>query len=195
MIAGHFGFAALVKSRERCVPLWALMLATVWLDIVFVPLFIARIETLEPVAGLRGGYGASLIHADYTHSLLGALALSALFGVAFAARWGRRCGIVLTLVSFSHWLLDLVVHRPDLPLLPGNLGGLPKLGFGVWQMPAVSIAIELLLVSAGAWFYWYAARSVSESAHSSQTRATVAGMLVLICGITVLVLDVTEIVG
>ncbi len=55
MIAGHFGFAALVKSRETQVPLWALMLATVWLDIVFVPLFVAGIESVEVVPGAHGG--------------------------------------------------------------------------------------------------------------------------------------------
>ena len=42
MIAGHFGFAAMVKSRERTTPLWALMLATVWLDIIFIPLLMTH---------------------------------------------------------------------------------------------------------------------------------------------------------
>ena len=46
MIAGHFGFAAAVKSREPETPLWALMLATVWLDVVFVPLYLSGIETV-----------------------------------------------------------------------------------------------------------------------------------------------------
>ena len=46
MIAGHFGFAAFAKSREPRVPLWCLMLATVWLDIVFVPMFLMKRETL-----------------------------------------------------------------------------------------------------------------------------------------------------
>ncbi len=51
MIAGHFALAAAVKSKERQLPLWSLMLATVWLDIVFVPLFAAGIETTETVGG------------------------------------------------------------------------------------------------------------------------------------------------
>jgi hypothetical protein len=51
MIAGHFGFAALIKAREPQVPLWALMLATVWLDVVFVPLYVAGIESIEEVPG------------------------------------------------------------------------------------------------------------------------------------------------
>ena len=83
MIAGHFGFAAMVKSREPRVPLWSLMLATVWLDIVFIPLFVMGIETLKPVPGLPGGYGENIIYADYTHSLVGALALSLAFGLMF----------------------------------------------------------------------------------------------------------------
>ena len=91
MIAGHFGFAAIVKSREPLVFLWSLMLATVWLDIVFVPLFLAGIEKLEPVAGLRGGYGQHIIYADYTHSLMGALVLSAALGLMFGWSWGKPC--------------------------------------------------------------------------------------------------------
>src|ERR1700748_3310553 len=96
MIAGHFGFAALVKARERQVPLWALMLATVWLDVVFIPLYAAGIESIETVPGARdGAYGAGIIHADYTHSLLGALFIAGIFGAVAAIPWGRRCGVVL----------------------------------------------------------------------------------------------------
>ena len=69
MIAGHFGFAAAVKSREREVPLWALMLACQWLDVVFVPLYVAGVERMVLIGG--GGYGKVVIYADWTHSLLG----------------------------------------------------------------------------------------------------------------------------
>jgi hypothetical protein len=190
MIAGHFGFAAIVKSRERRVPLWALMLATVWLDIVFIPLFMAGIETLKPVPGLHGGYGENIIYADYTHSLIGALILSAVFGLMFGVRWGKRCAIVLAFVSFSHWLLDLIVHRHDMPLLPGNAGNLPRLGFGLWQFRTASIMAELLLVILGALLYWMAASTVTAEAHRGRTRAIISALLILLCGLTVLALDV-----
>ena len=157
MILGHFGFAAIVKSRETKVPLWSLMLATVWLDIVFIPLFVMKIERTQPVPGVTGGYGGNIIYADYTHSLLGALVLSAVFALLFGSRLGKRCAIVLGFVSFSHWLLDLIVHRHDMPLLPGNLGHLPRLGFGLWQFQTASALTELVLVSLGAWCYWRAA--------------------------------------
>jgi hypothetical protein len=191
MIAGHFGFAAIVKSREPRVPLWSLMLATVWLDIVFIPLFLAGIEKLDPVPGLRGGYGQNIIYADYTHSLIGALVLSAAFGLMFGWRWGKRCAFVLGFVSFSHWLLDLVVHRHDMPVLPGNWGNLPRLGFGLWQVKTGSILAELMLVILGTWCYWRAARAASLAAHKGYSRAIVTALLILLGGVAVLVLDVT----
>lgn len=195
MIAGHFGFAALVKARERKVPLWALMLATVWLDVVFVPLFAMGIEYIQPAPGTHGGYGSAIIHADYSHSLVGALLLSSVFGIVFSPRLGRRSGIVLGLVSFSHWLLDLIVHRGDLPILPGDLGHLPMLGFGLWQVRPAAVGVELALVVSGAWLYWRAARAVADSANSGRTRATVAGLLILFFGVAVLTLDVTGVFG
>jgi hypothetical protein len=193
MIAGHFGFAAAVKSRERQVPLWALMLATVWLDVVFVPLFIAKIETITQVPGATGSYGSGIIHADYTHSLLGALVLSLIFGIIAASAWGRRTGAVLGAVVFSHWLLDLIVHRPDLSILPGNYGNLPVFGFGLWRFPLAAMTVELAIVAAGSWLYWRAARAVAGTA--LRGRADLAGLLALGFGLVVLVLDVTRILG
>ena len=192
MIAGHFGFAALVKARERQVPLWALMLATVWLDVIFVPLFVAGVETIETVSGTRGGYGTGIIHADYTHSVAGALVIAGVFGLIAAIPWGRRCGIVLAAVVFSHWLLDLIVHRGDMPILPGNIGDLPKLGFGLWRFPTAAITSELVLVVVGAFFYWQAARSAVRAAGGKgRLRADMAAALVLISGCGILLLDAT----
>ena len=195
MIAGHFGFAAAVKSRNVQVPLWALMLACVWLDVVFVPLFAAKIETITVAPGTSGGYGSAIIHADYTHSLLGALVLSALFGGVAAARWGRVTGIVLAAVAFSHWVLDLIVHRADMPFLPANAGHLPRLGFGLWRYPVGAMALELALVLAGAYLYWRAARATAISSVAVQRRANFSGFLVLACGIAVLAIDFTRIFG
>ncbi len=154
MIGGHFGIGLLAKSRATSVPVWAFALATQWLDVIFVPLYAAGIEKLSPLSGTRGGYGEAIIYADYSHSLLGAVALSLLFGVLCAPRWGRQNAAILAAVAFSHWLLDLVVHRADMPILPGAVAGLPRLGFGLWETPAASILVELALVVLGAALYW-----------------------------------------
>lgn len=191
MIAGHFGLAAAIKGREPSVPLWALMLATVWLDIVFVPLFVAGIETIELPPGGAAGYGAGVIHADWTHSLLGALALSALPGWAGGRAWGRRAGVVLGLAAFSHWLLDLVTHRADMPLLPANWGGLPLLGLGLWRRPALSALAEAGLVILGAWAYGRAAGRLP----SRRGLGRAVALLILAAGLGTLLLDVTGALG
>ena len=204
MIAGHYGVAAAVKASAPQVPLWALMLATVWLDVLFVPLLLAGVETFGPAPGTTGGYGGSIIHAGYTHSLVGALLASAAFGALFARRWGRRAAIVLSAVAFSHWLLDLVVHRPDMPILPGNAGDLPLLGLGLWRVPAAAATVEAALVIAGTFLYWRAAQRVTRdgaapaarpsSAARSPRRASprLTALLMVLCGALVLA---TELVG
>lgn len=191
MIAGHFGFAAIVKSREPATPLWILMLASVWLDIIFVPLFLAGIETIIPVPG-HTGYGAAIIHADYTHSVVGAIVISALLLAVTWPVWGKRSAIVIGLVAFSHWVLDLLVHRADMPILPGNAFQLPRLGLGIWQFPVASAAIELALILAGAWCYGRAARNVCRENHRSTRFATVLSVLLGGVGILILALDVTS---
>ncbi len=191
VIAGHFGFAAAVKARAPATPLWALMLGAQWLDVLFVPLLLCGVERLEPVQGARpGAYGGAVIHADYTHSFVGAVLLSTLFGSLFLSRYGSRSAVTLGLVALSHWFLDLPLHRADLPVLPGNWGNLPKLGFGVWQYPAVSAGLELAIVCAGAAMYWRAARRFAGDVASMKRRARLCGVLVVAAGLLVLTLNV-----
>jgi hypothetical protein len=193
VIAGHFGLATAVKARERSVPLWLLLLGCQWLDVVFVPLFVAGVERIEPLAGTKAGaYGTGVIYADYTHSLVGAVLLSVLFGALGGFRYGRRAGVVLALVSFSHWLLDLPLHRADLALLPGNAGNLPRLGFGLWQYPLVSAALELALVVAGSLLYWRAALGVAKEP-ALVRRAHLCGALALVAGLVTLGLNLAGI--
>ena len=190
MVAGHFGLAAAVKAKEPQVPLWSLMLATAWLDVLFVPLYIAGIERIEPAPGTGGtGYGEGVIYADYTHSLVGALALGLLFGLIAAVPWGRRTGVVLGAVVFSHWVLDLLVHRGDMPILPGNLGDLPRLGFGLWQIPLATAAAELALVAIGAVLYGRAAARRAGPAAGGRSRLAAGATFavgVLVLGLSVL---------
>jgi len=161
MVPGHFGLAAGVKSQVPAAPLWALMLATHWLDVFFVPLFLLGIETITPIDPANpNAYGGGIIHANYTHSLVGALVLSGVAGGLAWWRWGRLVGATVGLVAFSHWLLDLIVHYPDLPILPGNAGNLPLLGFGLWGFPTVAAFLELALVLGGAYLYYRAATTL-----------------------------------
>jgi hypothetical protein len=81
-----------------------------------------------------------------------------------------------------------------MPILPGDIGHLPKLGFGLWRFPPATISIELALVAAGSWLYWRAARSVT-AADSGRELAARASWLIFAGGAAVLALDVTGILG
>ncbi len=157
MLAGQFGLAAIVKSRETQLPLWALMLSSQLLNILFAVLVAVGLESYNPVKGTNGGYGQITFSADYSHSLAGALVISIISGLIAMAAWGRRNGLVIAAVVFSNWILALVVHRGDLALYPGQQPGLPRLGLAMWAIPWLSIALELLLVLLGAYFYYHAA--------------------------------------
>jgi hypothetical protein len=191
VIAGHFGLAAGVKAREQTVPLWALMLATQWLDVVFVPLFVAHVERIDVIGGGAPGYGNGIIHADYTHSLVGAVVLSLLFALPAAWRWGRRAAAVLGAVVFSHWVLDLLVHRHDMPLLPGAPAGTPLFGLGLWRWPLVTAAAELALVLWGSVSYLRAALAAARAHDPTRIRrARIAAGAVLVSGLLTLGLSV-----
>lgn len=173
MVVGHFAVAAAVKAKEPKVPLWALMVSTHLIELLFMPLYLTGIETLEPATE---GTGA-IIHANYTHSLLGAL-LAALVAGGLAWRaWGRRPGLVIFGVACSHWLLDLLVHRPDLPILPGNLGNLPLLGLGLWHWPLLSGGVEFLLILVGTVAYLRSALARARAAGVGPGRAITAGVM------------------
>jgi ABC-type polysaccharide/polyol phosphate export permease len=83
-----------------------------------------------------------------------------------------------------------------MPILPRNAGNLPRLGFGLWRYPYLSAAVEFALVLLGAYLYWRAAQQTTAfSASSVQRRANLTAFLILFCGILVLVLDFTGILG
>ena len=170
MIAGHFGLAVGVKAGAPRLPLSALLVSTFLLDVLFFILWPAGIESLTQVNPTKGGV---IIHAYYTHSLVGALLIAAVAGILAGRWWGQRSGMVIGMVVFSHWALDLLVHNPDLPILPGNIGNLPLLGLGLWQMPVVSVLLELGLVLGGAYLYYRRTMQVSireGGTNSSQRR-------------------------
>lgn len=182
MFAGHFGLAAGVRARVPELPLWALMLGTQLLDVAFVPLFLSGIETIDDMHG--SGYGQGIIHADYTHSLVGALLISIIAGLAAKRFWGSRASLIMTGVVFSHWVLDLIVHRADMPLLPGNWGHFPLLGLGVWKFETLSIGLELLILLIGFAMYVYSSflRAGKENRGSAIWSSAVLG-IALVCSL------------
>jgi hypothetical protein len=153
MFIGHYGVAFAAKPTAPRVPLWVWFIAVQWLDILWSILTLAGVEKFSIVQGFTEGSALDLYYMPYTHSLPGAIALSLLLGVIVASmlNGGNRTRTVLLVAaaSFSHWILDLIVHVPDLPLYDNSA----KVGFGLWRHVALSLPLELVLLGVGAWLY------------------------------------------
>lgn len=148
MFVGHYGVSFAAKRQDPRLPLWILFLAVQLLDVAWAPLVLLGIEKVRIVPGITRSNPLDLYYMPFTHSLLAAIVWSA--GAAALYRLlgpGRRWGsaALLGLAVFSHWLLDLVVHRPDLPLYDDTA----KVGLGLWNLPALAFCLEALLLFGG----------------------------------------------
>ena len=143
MFLGHFAAGVATKPAAATLPIWALLLAPQALDIVFLPLVGLGVEEFE-----QGDYGQDGIEAFYSHSIVGAVFISAaVFWIGKKLWKSSTSAWILALLSFSHWPIDLVVHHEDLPILPGNIGDLPLLGFGLWDYPKAILGSRSALLS------------------------------------------------
>lgn len=152
MFVGHYSVSYAAKTQAPHVPLWVWFIAVQWLDVVWSILILAGIEKMRIVPGFTEGSAYDLYYMPYSHGLPGAIVLSLIFGAMVALASGGARGKTLAWVAvaaFSHWVLDLFVHVPDLPLYDDSA----KVGFGLWRHVAVSFPLELILLLAGAWLY------------------------------------------
>jgi hypothetical protein len=143
MFVGHYAVALAAKAAEPRARLWTYVAAVQLLDIGWGGLVAAGVEKMRVDPSLPGS-PLDLYFMPYTHSLAGALAWSAgaLILSRLALRLPWRAAAFVGLAIFSHWLLDLLVHRPDLELWTGQA----KLGLGLWNYPLPEMALELGLV-------------------------------------------------
>jgi hypothetical protein len=152
MFIGHYGVSFDAKPTGTRVPLWVWFIAVQWLDVIWSVLVLLGIEKLRIVPGFTQANALDLYYMPYTHGLPGSIVLSLIFGgvVALFTPGNRRTtGLLVAAALFSHWILDLIVHRPDLPLYDNKA----KVDFGLWQHVALSLPLELILLGLGAWLY------------------------------------------
>jgi hypothetical protein len=119
MFVGHYGPSFAAKALEKSIPLWILFLAVQLVDVFWAIFVILGVEKVRIVPGITATNPLDLYYMPYTHSLVAALIWSvAAFIVyrAFPRLNGWSAAGVVGAAVFSHWILDLLVHRPDLPL-------------------------------------------------------------------------------
>lgn len=151
MFIGHFApaFVAAAVSPERP-RLGMMFVAAQLVDWGFFTLALFGIEAMrvDPQASVMVPF--DLHHMPYTHSLIGTgIWAAAFFGIVAVWQRSLRLGVLAGLVAFSHWLLDYLVHVPDLTID----GTPPKLGLGLWDYPWIAIPLELGLIAAAFAFY------------------------------------------
>lgn len=155
MFIGHFGLGFAAKAAAPRTSLGTLFLAAQWIDLVWPTLLLLGVERVLIDPSLPGLTPLAFVHYPYTHSLAAVLGWALLLGGAYFAltRYTRGALVVGALVA-SHWLLDAIVHRADLPL---SLDGAARIGLGLWQnSPVAAIAIEVLVFVAGVLLFWRA---------------------------------------
>ena len=150
MFIGHFAVALAAKRAAPRASLGTLVLAAQFLDILWPVLLLAGLERVEIRPGDTAFTPLAFEHYPISHSLATTLAWAAAFAAAYygTTRYGRGALIVAALVA-SHWVLDWITHRPDLPLYPGG----PLEGLGLWSSVPATLAVEVSMFAAGLALY------------------------------------------
>ncbi len=151
MFIGHYAPALAAKPLQKTVPLWLLFIAVQWMDVWWSVFILTGVEKARVVPGFTQGSALDLYFMPYTHGLITAAILALATGIAVSLAFRSKAMTVAVVAGavFSHWLLDLVVHVPDLPLIGDSM----KVGFGLWRHVAISLPLELVLLLIGAVVY------------------------------------------
>jgi membrane-bound metal-dependent hydrolase YbcI (DUF457 family) len=170
---GHYSVALASRKVSPYTSLGTLVVGALWLDLVWPTLLLFGVEQVRIDPGNTRMVPLAFDHYPWTHSLLMAAIWAAVLGVLYAVfRRYPRGGWVLAACVLSHWLLDAITHRPDLPLWPGG----PPIGFGLWNYPVAALTVELLSLALGLWIY----STSTEPTDRAGRRALTAFAVVLV---------------
>jgi membrane-bound metal-dependent hydrolase YbcI (DUF457 family) len=152
VFVGHYGPSLAIKAARNSIPLWVLFVAVQLLDVCWSAFVLLGVEKVRIVPGITATNPLDLYYMPYTHSLMGALfwSVAAAVGYHLFRKGGDWSPAVLVGTAvFSHWVLDFLVHRPDLPLYDNSL----KVGLGLWNYPAPAFVLEMVVLFGGMYLY------------------------------------------
>jgi hypothetical protein len=157
MFIGHFGIALAAKRVTPRTSLGTLIFSAQFLDLLWPILVLSGIEHVVIAPGITKVSPLNFIDYPISHSLELALMWSVLVGLLyFLLRRAARAALVVGVCVLSHWVLDYISHRPDLPL---TLHGYTRVGLGLWNSWPASIAVELAIFAAGVAVYLSATKA------------------------------------
>lgn len=148
MFIGHFALAYGAKRVAPMVSLGTLFLACQFADLLWPTLLVLGIEQVAIDPGNTLMTPFNFISYPYSHSLVMLLVWSALFAIVYRLVKGSHPAAMRTLPAlvFSHYILDVITHRPDMPV---TISGTTKLGLGLWNHPGIELAIESTMFLVG----------------------------------------------
>ena len=150
MFIGHFGVALAAKKVTPRTSLGSLFFAAQFLDLLWPLFLLLGWEHVRIAPGITRMTPMDFYDYPITHSFVMAVAWSAVVGTGYYfIRKNARDAWVMGVAVVSHWILDVLVHRPDLPVWPGG----PKVGLGLWNSWVLEILLEIAIFATGAWFY------------------------------------------
>jgi membrane-bound metal-dependent hydrolase YbcI (DUF457 family) len=160
MFIGHFALGFAAKRVAPQLSLGTAFLAAQFVDLLWPTLLLLGLETVRIAPGATAVTPLVFEHYPFSHSLVAVFGWAALLAFAYAAfhRSARVAWVVAALVV-SHWLLDALMHVPDLPIAPGID---TRIGLGLWQSKAASLALEVPLFAIGVWLYARSTRAADK---------------------------------
>lgn len=158
MFIGHFGLGFGLKRSVPAVSLGTLFLAVQFVDLLWPALLLGGVEQVEIAPGITAVTPLDFVRYPISHSLLMTAVWGMLFGgVYWAIKKSRIGAVVCGVAVISHWLLDWLMHRPDLPLYPGAS---PVYGLGLWNSLPATLFLEFAVFAAGVAIYLRATQAV-----------------------------------
>jgi hypothetical protein len=178
MFIGHLAVSFAAKRAVPGVSLAVLVAAALLADLLWPVFLMAGIEHVLIDPGNTTFTPLDFVSYPYSHSLALLAVWGAVFGLVYAIATGNRTAWpVLAVVVLSHWVLDWITHRPDMPLYPGG----PTFGLGLWNSTGGTIVVELAMLIAGLAIYRRATRARSRAGRWGLT-AFVAVLLTAYAG-------------
>lgn len=156
MFIGHHAVAFAAKPAAPRVSLGTLFAATILLDLLWPIFLLLGIEHVRIEPGNTAFTPLDFYDYPWTHSLLVVLGWSIAAGIVYRLfRKSTRDAVIVGALVLSHWVVDFLAHRPDLPLWPGG----PKVGLGLWHSVPATIAVEVAMFIVGLALYMRATRA------------------------------------
>ena len=161
MFLGHFALGMAGKKISHRTSLGTLFLAAQFLDLLWPFFLLIGLETVAIDPGNTAFTPLAFLSYPFSHSLVAALFWGLLFGlVHFIYKRSSRRALLLGLLVISHWLLDFITHRPDLPL---GLNESTKVGLGLWNYKAATLLIECLLFGISVYTYNRSTKAINKT--------------------------------